>query len=286
MATADMTGRTVVVTGGNSGIGKATAAALAAAGADVIIVSRNPAKGAAALEDIRRASDSQAVELVTGDLGSVAATRRLAADLLAARDHIHVLVNNAGVWLTTRHETPDGYEQTFAVNHLAPFLLTDLLLDSLKAAGRARVVNVSSAVHARGRLDFNDLHFAHRPYAHFQAYSDSKLCNILFTRELARRLATTDVTTNALHPGVVSTNFGTYNNAIINFGMKVMRPFILGPRQGARTSVHCASAPRLEGVTGRYFAKSREKAPSRRALRDEDARRLWKVSEDLVAAAS
>ncbi len=285
MATADMTGRTVVVTGGNSGIGKATAAALAAAGADTLIVSRNPDKGAAALADIRRESGG-AVELIVGDLGSVASTRELASKLLAARDRIHVLVNNAGVWLTTRHETSDGYEQTFAVNHLAPFLLTDLLLDNLRAAGRARIVNVSSAVHARGRLDFDDLHFQRRPYAHFQAYSDSKLCNILFTRELARRLVGTDVTTNALHPGVVSTNFGTYNNAIINIGMKVVRPFVLGPKQGARTSVHCATAPSLEGVTGRYFAKSRQKTPSRRAQDGAAAQHLWQISEELVAAAS
>lgn len=276
-----MTGRTVVITGGNSGIGKATALVLARAGARTVVVSRSPDRGRAAVEELRRDSGSERVELVLGDLGSLGSTRDLAGALLAACPELHVLVNNAGVWLTSRQETADGYEQTFAVNHLAPFLLTNLLLERL-AASRARVVNVSSAVHHQGRVDFDDLQVQRRSYSGLSAYADSKLMNVLFTRELARRTEGTGVTTNALHPGVVATNFGTGNSRLLDLGLRIVAPLIASPERGARTSVYVATAPELEGVSGRYYQRCREKRPSRRALDDATARRLWEASAELA----
>lgn len=271
-----------VITGGNSGIGLWTAIGLAKQGAKVAIVSRSRERGEAALVTIREESGREA-ELVVGDLGSVAATRALAEELLERFPAIHVLVNNAGLWMTERTLNPDGLETTFAVNHLGPFLLTNLLLERLSESAPARIVNVSSTAHRQGKLDFEDLQ-AERGYGKIKAYCDSKLCNVLFTRELARRLEGTRVTTNALHPGVVNTNLSSNAPRFVRWlAQTVLGPvFFMTPEKGARTSVHVASAPELASVSGRYFKDSRQKTPSRAAQSDADAARLWEISAELV----
>lgn len=272
-----------VVTGGNSGIGLHTVIGLARQGARVALVSRSRERGEAALEQARAAAGPDArLDLVVGDLGSLASTRALADDLLGRYPALHVLVNNAGLWMTTRTETADGLETTFAVNHLAPFLLTNLLLERLIASSPARIVNVSSEGHRRGRLDWDDLQ-ATRGFGKVKAYCDSKLANVLFTRELARRLEGTGVTANVLHPGVVNTNLGGNATGVIRWVFDAVGPlFFLTPEQGARTSLHVATSPALDGVSGRYFKASREVSPSRTARVDADAARLWAVSEALA----
>jgi NAD(P)-dependent dehydrogenase (short-subunit alcohol dehydrogenase family) len=282
-----MVGRTVIITGGNSGIGKATAIALAGAGARTVITARNEAKGAEAVEDIRRASGSDAVELSVFDLADLGSVRQGAADLLSRCDGIHVLVNNAGLVLSDRTVTVDGFESTFAINHLGPFLLTELLRERLVASAPARVVTVSSTAHssARGGLDFGDLQ-SERSYAGMKAYARSKLANILFANELARRLAGTGVTSNSLHPGVVATGWARDDDTsgLMAFGIKLITPFTLTPEKGARTSVYLASSPEVADMTGTYFVKCRPKAPSAAAQDPVAAAALWSISEELVAA--
>lgn len=283
-----MDGKTVVVTGANSGIGLATAAALAAAGARTVLTARDPAKGAAAAKEVAARTGNDQVTAVTFDLASLASVRRGAEDLLAQCDRIDVLVNNAGLVLSQRRESADGYEMTFAVNHLGPFLLTNLLLDRLRAGAPTRVVTVASTAHnqARHGMPFDDLQST-RAYRGMKVYGESKLANILFTTELARRLEGTEVTANCLHPGTVATGYGRDGDStgFLAFGLKVIKPFVLTPEKGARTSVYLASSPAVAGVTGRYFVKCRPKAPTRAAQDPEAARRLWEVSEQLVAAA-
>lgn len=284
-------GKTCVVTGGNSGIGLHTAIGLARQGARVAIVSRSRERGEAALQTIRASLAAEVggdarVELVVGDLGSLASTRALADELLARYPALHVLVNNAGLWMTERRLTPDGLETTFAVNHLAPFLLTNLLLERLRASAPARVVNVSSEAHRRGRLDWDDLQ-AERGFGKVKAYCDSKLANVLFTRELARRLEGTGVTVNALHPGVVATNLAQHAPGPLRWAVERLGPLLLlSPAQGARTSLHVATSPALEGVSGRYFKSCREVFPARAAQVDADAARLWAISARLAGLPS
>jgi NAD(P)-dependent dehydrogenase (short-subunit alcohol dehydrogenase family) len=286
MEVADMTGKTVVITGGNSGIGLETAVALARAGAKTLITARDAARGEAAVADIRARSGSAAVELVVFDLGSIASVRAGAADILARCDRIDVLLNNAGIVLSDRRETVDGIEATFGVNHLGPFLLTELLLDRIKASAPARIVNVASTAHkgARKGLDFDDLQST-RSYGGMQVYSKSKLANIYFTTELARRLEGTGVTVNCLHPGTVATGYGRDGDAsgVLAFGLKVIKPFIIGPAKGARTSVYLASSPEVAGVMGQYFVKCRARKPSAVAQDPAAAQLLWKHSDELVA---
>jgi NAD(P)-dependent dehydrogenase (short-subunit alcohol dehydrogenase family) len=283
-----MDGRTVVVTGASSGIGKATASALAAAGAQVVITARDAGRGRRAADDIRRTSGSDAVDLVLFDLGDLSSVRSGAAELLERCPSIHVLVNNAGLVLSDRRETPDGFEATFAINHLGPFLLTQLLTDRLVASAPARIVNLTSDAHksARRGLDFDDLQSS-RSYKGMQVYGRSKLANILFTTELARRLAGTGVTANCCHPGVVATGFGRDGDTtgVFAFGVKVIKPFVLTPEKGARTSVYLATSPEVADVSGRYFVKCKEAQPTAAARDPEAAARLWAASEELVAAA-
>jgi len=285
----DMTGKTVVITGATSGIGLETAVALAGAGARVVITGRDRARGEAAVKDIQRRSGSQAVELVVFDLGDLASVRAGAGEILARCPRIDVLVNNAGIVLSDRRVTPDGLEATFAVNHLGPFLLTELLLDRLKASAPARIVNVASTAHkgARRGLDFDDLQ-SERAYRALNVYSKSKLANIYFTTELARRLAGTGVTANSLHPGTVATGYGRDGDTkgVFAFGLKVIKPFILSPERGARTSVFLASAPEVAEVTGAYFLRRKQATPTRVARSTEAASRLWEVSEKLIAERS
>jgi NAD(P)-dependent dehydrogenase (short-subunit alcohol dehydrogenase family) len=286
MDVADMTGKTVVITGANSGIGLETAVALARAGAKTVITVRDRTRGEAAVADIRARSGHDDVDVVVFDLGSIASTRQGAADILARCDRIDVLVNNAGVVLSSRRETEDGLEATFAVNHLGPFVLTELLLDRLKQSAPARIVNVASTAHkgARKGLNFDDLQSS-LGYAGMQVYSKSKLANIYFTTELARRLEGTGVTVNCLHPGTVATGYGRDGDSsgVLAFGLKVIKPFILNAEQGARTSIYLASSPDVAGVTGKYFVKCKPRLPSAAARDDEAARRLWERSEEIVA---
>jgi NAD(P)-dependent dehydrogenase (short-subunit alcohol dehydrogenase family) len=289
MDVADMTGKTVVITGANSGIGKETAVSLAKAGAKVLVTARDRARGAEAVAEIQRRSGNDRVELVVFDLGDLSSVRKGAPEVLDLCDRIDVLVNNAGVVLSDRRVTADGLEATFAVNHLGHFLLTDLLLDRIKASAPSRIVNVSSTAHkgARGGLDFDDLQST-RHYRGMQVYSRSKLANIYFTTELAGRLEGTGVTANCLHPGTVATGYGRDGDTkgVLAFGVKVIKPFVLNAEQGAATSVYLASSPEVEGVTGRYFVKRKARSPSRVAQDPVAARRLWDMSEELVAGAS
>jgi NAD(P)-dependent dehydrogenase (short-subunit alcohol dehydrogenase family) len=286
MGSSAMTGKTVIVTGANSGIGLATAEALARAGARTVITARDATKGAAAVRDIAARSGNDDVSLVTFDLSSLSSVRRGAAELLEQCDRIDVLVNNAGLVLSDRRESVDGYEMTFAVNHLGPFLLTTLLLDRIRASAPARVVTVASSAHRQARkgMPFDDLQST-RHYAGMQVYGESKLANILFTTELARRLEGTGVTANCVHPGTVSTGYGRDGDSsgFLAFGLKIASPFFLSPEKGARTSVYLASSPEVEGVTGRYFFKCKPRQPNRAARDVAAAARLWEVSEQLVA---
>jgi retinol dehydrogenase 14 len=210
--------------------------------------------------------------------------RRLADEVLERLSRIDVLVNNAGGYWDTRQVTADGLEHTFALNHLAPFLLTHLLLERLTHSAPARVVTVSSHAHAEGRIDFDDLQ-GERSYSGARAYNQSKLANVLFTYELARKLRATSVTANALHPGVVNTSFGADDpSSVQRLLVPFMRPFMKTPAEGAATPIHLASAPDLERVTGRYFANSKPKKSSQRSYDQATAARLWQVSADLVAA--
>ena len=277
-----MNGRTVLVTGGTGGIGKATATALAALGARVGIVGRDRQRGEAAAQDITRAAPAAAVDVFVTDLSAQAAVRRLAAEVLATYPRLDVLVNNVGGSWAHRQVTADGLEHTFALNHLAPFLLTHLLRDRLIASAPARVVTVASQAQRMGRVDFDDLQ-GERSYSGQRAYSASKLANLLFTYELARRLDGAGVTANAVHPGVVATRFGAEDEQPwFRLLRPVIRPLMKSPERGARTPVLLASAPELAGVTGRYFANGHPIRSSKASYDLDLQRRLWEVSERLV----
>jgi NAD(P)-dependent dehydrogenase (short-subunit alcohol dehydrogenase family) len=280
---ASMNGKRVLVTGANTGIGKWTAIGLAKLGASVVLHSRNPEKGRAAQEEVRRNSGRDDVELVTADFSSLAAVRRLAAEVLERYPRLDVLINNAGLMLGKRAESADGFELTFAVNHLAPFLLTNLLLGRLIESAPARIVNVASRAHLRGAIDFDDLD-SRRGYQPMKAYSQSKLANILFTRELARRLEGTGVTANCLHPGVVRSDFGGGGDfgGVMGIGWAVMQPFLISPEKGADTSVWLASSPEVASTSGEYFDRRRVAATSSAARDAAAAARLWRVSAERV----
>jgi NAD(P)-dependent dehydrogenase (short-subunit alcohol dehydrogenase family) len=272
-------GKTVVVTGATNGIGEAAAIALAKAGAHVALVGRSKERGEASLAKVKAAGDSNA-RLFLADLSSLADVRRLGAELNAL-PRIDVLLNNAGAVFTDRGVTVDGFERTFALNHLAYFLLTKLLLDKLKAASQARVINVSSEAHRQGKINFDDLQ-SEKSYGTFSVYGTSKLENILFTRELAKRLAGTGVTVYAMHPGVVATGFGRNNSGFFSFLIKLAAPFMRTPEKAARTAVFLASDPGVEAENGKYFKDSRLTTPTARAQNDADAAKLWEVSEQLI----
>ena len=276
-----MTGKSVLVTGGSGGIGKATACGLAAMGAHVAIVGRDRARTEAAAREIGSAGGVE-VDVFAADLSAQAEVRRLADEVLQRLTRVDVLINNVGGYWNTRHVTVDGLERTFAVNHLAPFLLTGLLLDRLKQGAAARVVTVSSNVQAMGRINFDDLQ-GESSDSGARAYNQSKLANVLFTYELARRLRGTSVTANALHPGVVRTSFGAEDpGRLQRVFSPVMRPFMKSTERGAATSIYVASDPDLEQVTGLYFANSKLKRSSKLSHRQTDGARLWAISTELV----
>jgi NAD(P)-dependent dehydrogenase (short-subunit alcohol dehydrogenase family) len=278
-------GRVVLITGGNAGIGKESAVALASMGAQVVFTARDATRGTEALAEIRTRSGNDAVDVMPLDLARFASVREFAKRWSDEHDQLDVLVNNAGLILNSRRETDDGNEMTFQVNHLGPFLLTQLLRDQLVAGDDARVVNVASDAHSSARrgLDFDDLQ-SRRHYRGFRVYGKTKLANILFTRELARRWDDTAVTANAVHPGFVASSFGRDGDTG-RFGallFPLLKPFALSPEQGARTQVYVASAPELAGITGGYWVKSAPATPSAAAQDDAAAARLWEVSEELV----
>jgi len=273
-----MQGKVCMVTGAASGIGAATAQALAQRGATVILVDRDVGKGGLTVEQIKLQTGNAAVELMVADLSSQQEIRRLAQQFNERYQRLDVLINNAGALFGERQESVDGIEMTFALNYLGYFLLTNLLLDTLKASAPARIINTSSRSHARGRINFDDLE-SRTNYKGLSAYAHSKLAIVLFTYELARRLEGSGVTVNALHPGIVATNFAMQGGGHIGLIVRLFRPFFIGPEQGAQTGIYLATSPEVEGVTGKYFVK-RKAVPSSPASYDvATAGRLWEVSE-------
>jgi len=278
-------GKTMVVTGGTAGIGRETVLRLVAQGADVLFVGRNRGKADAVLAEAARLGGGTA-SFLQGDLSSLDDVRRVAAEIRARLTRLDVLVNNAGAIFTQRHLSVDGIEMTFALNHLNYFLLTRELLPLLQASAPARIVNVASAAHVGARVDFDDLQGARR-YRTWKAYGQSKLCNILFTYELARRLQGSGITANCLHPGFVASEFGDNNSFYSRLAIQIAKTVgAIGVGNGAKTSVYLATSPEVEGRTGGYYAKSR---PAKSTARSHDqlaAHRLWTVSETMVAPES
>jgi len=278
-----MQGQVCVVTGATSGIGKAAAAALARQGAEVIVVGRDPGRAEATAAAIQ-ADGAPPPKVEIADLARLDQVRALAGRLNQTLDRIDVLINNDGLVLNERQVTPDGYEHVFAVNHLAPFLLTNLLRPKLTASAPARVITVSSDAHTAARLDLDDPNLEHG-WSSWRSYSNSKLANILFTRELARRLDGTGVTANCLHPGVVRTGFGRDARPLMRVGITIARPFMLSPERGADTIVYLASSPDVAAKTGGYYVKREPREPSAAARDDGLARGLWETSERLTGLA-
>ncbi len=278
-----MQGKICMVTGANSGIGKATALELAQMGATVVMVCRDRARGEEARREITTKSRSNAVDLLQADLSSQQSIRQLVENVQHHYTHLHVLINNAGAAFPgRRRETVDGLEMTFAVNYLAPFLLTHLLLDMLKASAPARIVNVSSAAHTSGSIQLDDLQ-AEKLYRPMRTYPQAKLAVVLFTYELARRLQGTGVTANCLHPGFVATNFAQSDGGpAVRLLVKVLGSFGTSPQEGAKTSIYLASSPEVEGVTGQYFVKSIPRRSAAISYDESLQRQLWEQSAKLV----
>jgi NAD(P)-dependent dehydrogenase (short-subunit alcohol dehydrogenase family) len=277
-----MSGKVALITGATSGIGAVAARELARMGATVVVVGREGARAAATVAAIQRQTANPHVEALLADLSSQEQVRRLASEFAGRYPRLDVLLNNAGA-VQYRHETTvDGLEMTFALNHLAPFLLTNLLMGRLLVTPQARVVTVASVAHLGMSIPFDDLQHAHTPYRSFQVYGQSKLANIMFTYELARRLAGTTVTANALHPGFVASNFGMAPGGLVGLGLRLARIFAISAERGAQTSVYLASSPDVEGVTGQYFAKCRPVRSSRASYDVAAQRRLWDVSAELT----
>lgn len=276
-----MDGKVCLITGATGGIGLETAKALGRLGATVVLVGRDPARTQAAVDAVNQAVAGARVDTILADLSSLQAVRALADTFLSRYSRLDVLLNNAGLIIDQRQVTVDGLEATLATNHLAPFLLTHLLLDTLKASGPARVINVSSDVHRIGKLDFNDLQ-SERRYDGFRVYATSKLANLLFTHALAKRLEGTPVTTNAVHPGVVRSGFGHNTQGYFRWIVKLGGPFFLSAAGGARTSIYLASSPEVDGVSGKYFIRCRKRKPSAAARDDALAEQLWRESARLT----
>jgi NAD(P)-dependent dehydrogenase (short-subunit alcohol dehydrogenase family) len=282
-----MQGKVVVVTGSNVGIGLETAVGAAALGATTVLACRNRAKAEAAAREVTQRTWNDDVHVVSIDLADLASVRKAAEEVLSRWDRVDVLVNNAGGTWSQRQLTVQGLEYTFGVNHLGPFCLTNLLLERLRAGAPSRVVNVTSVGHhaAWHGMRFEDLQ-SEKGYEAMEAYCRSKLANILFTRELAKRLAGTGVTANAVHPGPVRSGFGMDGDltGFMGFGMRLVRPFEISPRRGAKTSLYLATSPDVTTRTGMYWVRSKPGHMSRNARNDEAAQRLWDESERLLAS--
>lgn len=275
-------GKTAVVTGATNGIGKAAAVALAEMGAEVVLIARNRALLQQTAEQIKFETGNQKIDFLVADLSSQVDVRRVAAEFLASGRPLHILLNNAGALFNDRQVSVDGIEMTFALNHLGYFLLTELLLDRIRQSAPARIVNVASRAHesAQNGMNFDDLQFTNK-YSALQAYGQSKLANILFTRELAQRLRGRQVMVNCLHPGFVATRFG-HGTKIMGFIMSLLRPFQRSIDKGARTSIYLCSSPEVENVSGEYFVDCKIVQPNPYAKDDAAAKQLWEVSEQMT----
>ena len=273
-----MRDKTIVITGATSGIGEVTALHLAKQGARIVFTARDKARAEETLAQLRKIGADH--RFVLGDLSLLAEQKRVAAEIAALAPRIDVLINNAGALFNKRTETADGLEKTFALNHMAYFTLTKLLLPRIGDGGR--IVNVASRAHSGATLNFDDLQSA-RGYQGFMVYSRSKLCNILFTYELARKL-TRGITANALHPGFVATRFGDQSGGVMQRLVRVAKPVgAISPEEGAKTIIYLAASPEVENISGKYFTRCRVETPSRAAQNDDDARRLWDISEQVFA---
>jgi NAD(P)-dependent dehydrogenase (short-subunit alcohol dehydrogenase family) len=281
--TTSMTGKTILITGGTGGIGRAAAIALASMGARVGITGRDRARAEQAAAAIGRESGGPALDVFVADMSSQAEVKRLAGEVLSRYPRLDVLLNNVGGFWAHRHVTADGLEHTFALNHLGPFLLTNLLLERLIASAPARVVTVSSGAQAMGKIDFDDL-MGERKYSGQRAYNQSKLANVMFTYELARRMEGTGVTATALHPGVTRTAFSAEDPALGPL-VAILRPFMKSPARGAETPVYLASSPEVDGVSGQYFANRKARKSHTSSYDSATTTRLWQVSADLVGLA-
>jgi len=281
----DVRGKVCLVTGANSGMGFVTARELARLGATVVMVSRDQVKGEAAQAAVKAQSGNANVELLLADLSWQQSIRELAATFQQRHDRLHVLVNNAGSAVGQRELTRDNLERTFATNHLAYFLLTNLLLDTIKASAPARIINVSSAAQSFGKLDFDDLQSV-RGYNSGLAYGRSKLANVLFTYELARKLMGTGVTVNCLHPGGVRTNFGVDTGGVLGLLVKVGSRFMRTPEKGAETAIWLATDPAVASVSGKYFADKKEKRSAAQSYDEAACQRLWSISAQLTGLAA
>ena len=277
-----MQGKTVVVTGATSGIGEVAAIELARQGARIVFVARNQMRSDTMLTRLTIANDKVKHTAYVADLSRLADMKRVAGEIAAAEPKIDVLINNAGAVFNARETTADGLEMTFATNHLAYFVMTNLLLDRLKAASGARIVSTASDAHKSGKLNFDDLQ-SEKSFSGFRAYGTSKLCNILFTRELARRLAGTGVTANCLHPGFVATGFGDNNGGLMGFVLGIAKNVgAITPEDGAKTIIYLASSPDVAGQSGGYYYKCAPATPTAAAQSDADAKRLWEVSAKIA----
>ncbi len=276
-----MDGRVCIVTGANSGLGRATALALAKMGATVVLVCRNRNKGQVALSEIAKESGNQSIDLMIADLSSLQSVQKLAREFQDRYPKLHVLINNAGLVNLRRYITIDGYEKTFATNYLSPFLLTNLLLNELKSSAPSRIVTGSSGAHYGGHIDFGDLQNGKR-YGGMRAYGQSKLALVLFTRELAKRLAGSGVTAYSLHPGVVATNIWSRPAGVAWFIMVIPKLFMASPGKGAETIVYLATAPGIENLSGEYFEKKKVKRSSEESYNDNVSEKLWDSSGELT----
>jgi NAD(P)-dependent dehydrogenase (short-subunit alcohol dehydrogenase family) len=273
-------GKTCMITGATSGIGRASALELGTMGAKLVLVCRNRQRGEELVREIEQAGNPE-VELMVADLESQAQIRKLAAEFLASKKPLHVLMNNAGIFNMKRRMTTDGVEEVWAVNHLAYFMLTLLLLERIKQSAPARIINISSTLHNSATIKFDDLG-GERSWGGMSSYGQSKLANILFTYELARRLEGTGVTVNAVHPGAVATNLARNNGAIVSTAWKLAGTFMRSAEKGARTQIYLASSPEVEGVTGKYFVDCKEARSSAESHDANIARRLWEVSAQMT----
>lgn len=294
----DMTGKVVVITGATSGIGQVAAERLAVSGARIVQIARDPGRGDAAMKRLRECTPGINHSICYADLSRLGEMKRVASEIARAEARIDVLMNNAGAMFGQLGLTEDGLERTFALNHMAYFILTHGLRERLIASAPSRVVNTASDAHESAQLDFDDLQ-SEKAYRDtnflewlrfggpgFKVYARSKLCNVLFTRELARRLAGTGVTANSLHPGFVATRFGDESGGLISFSIRIAKRFALTPEQGAETLVYAAASPEVAGVSGEYFDKCRPKTPSAFARDDEAAKRLWMETAKLAGVAA
>jgi retinol dehydrogenase 12 len=279
--TKSMLNKTVLITGATSGIGLVTARELARRGAHVTIVSRSADKCAHVVDEIKEAVDNPNVEFIAADLSVRDEVHRTAYDFKKRHPRLDVLINNVGSIFMSRQVSKDGLEMTFALNHISYFLLTHLLLDVLKASAPARVINVSSNAHRRAKIWFDDIQLD-KNYSGFAAYSQSKLCNILFTYELARRLEGSGVTVNALHPGFVASEFAKNNGFLIRLIMRLIAPIAKSINDGASTSIYLASSREVEGVSGKYFIDSRESASNPASYDKQAAEKLWNLSLEMI----